>query len=910
MTNRRSRSPRRISPVAATIATIAVGAGVALFVAAPPAVATGHTVSNRNVSMGLDLSDGVTLTSIHDQVTGHEYLTQPTFMFEFAWNNGVPYRSNNGVAVDGATFTPNTTTIRAHATSVPLNFDITLTANPDDDAVVVRTAVTDTGGEPGFLRMVYPKLQHFSTPGSASNMMGAVPQEVGGVANLNDVPYLGMGLNLDLGLPTAMNVMEVADIYDGAGDGGLFLADLDGDTSRGIAPLQFNLSRTEADAFYTATLKPSVVSTLPRLAIGVHHAGDWHSAVDYYLAAHNPDWTYTNTPAWLRDAGAIYSPTAGGSGGIYLDQQPQAPLTSRITSFTQLPRLLQEARSLGTNVLYLNDFWNGVSNPQGFPPYYDKGDYQPSTALGGSTALQAGISAVHTQGGRVIAYVEPYIIYQYSQIAQKHGPDWGGRDSAGSLDQSFRYYYTMVQPFAPWQDQVLDIVKRLVGSYGFDGVFLDSLGWQMNKSLHTTAEAVRYSSQQWNQGVLRLVDRTRAAIRTIRPDAVVLSETASGPLAHHLDGGVSADFAWLASQNDDHIIASPMRYGLPNDNVFSNGQICAQTAPCNDEGAPAYTITNGQHLNQLNQIYAAGEGLALSQLERPNAHYVRRLVQLRRTYHDALVEGRQAYQPPTGDPAVAAYYYQGTDHRVMTVTNTTTGPYTGNLTLRDPQPGTVWKDMLTNQTFTTSGSGLALTVPATGLRVLVQQGKVPVSPPPTAFPVTTYDPTLLSDTFNDGRLFNHWTAVDGAWSDTGSAVHASNPTADGLITYDLRTGNDFTYAGDVVIDSGAEAGLSFRLSDDGQKGYDVVLSHDDNEVRLADRAGTVIGQWGMPVTLYRPYHLTVDARGSHLVVFVNDVRVIDVHDSDFASGRLGLTSNGSFATYDNLTATASRSAGR
>lgn len=882
---------------------IAALIGTSLVSSVAPARAATQTVSSSNISFGLDLSNGITVTSIHDQVTGHEYITKPAFLFEFAWNNGAPYQSNNGVTVDSSTVTSNAATIRAHATAVPLSFVVTLTAATGGSAVVLTTSVADTGSAPGFLRMVYPKLQHFVTPGSSADMMGAVPQEIGGVANLNDVPSLGMGLNLGIGLPTAMDLMEVADVYDRSGGGGLFFADLDGDTSRGVAPLQFNLSKTEVDGFYTATLKPSETLALPRLAIGVHHSGDWHAAVDYYLAAHNPHWTYTDTPAWLRDAGAIYSPTAGGSGGIYLYQQPQTPLTSRISSFTQLPKLLTEARSVGTSVLYLNDYWNGVKNPQNFPPYYNKGDYTPSSTLGGAHALRAGIAAVHAKGGHVIAYIEPYIIFQYAQIAAEHGTDWAGRDSAGDLDQSYQDYYTMIQPFTPWQDQVVSIAKRLVGRYGFDGVFLDSSGWQMNKNgLQTRAEQVQYTSQEWSQGVLRLVDRVRAAIRTVKPDAVVLSETASGPIAHHLDGGLSADFAWLSGQNDNQIIASPMRYGLPNDDVFSNGRICAQASPCDDEGSGAYSITNVQHLNQLNQIYAAGEGLALSQLELPNATYVKKLVRLRQTYHDALIQGTQTYQPDTGNPAVPAYNYQGVKNQVITVANTTSSTYTGNLALQGAQSGTTWKDMLTGKTFIANGANLAMTVPAASLRVLVRQGRVPTGPPPARFPVTRYNPTLLSANFNDGQLLDHWSVINGTWSNTGAAVQAATTTTGGTISYDTRTGNNFTYSGDITINSGKQAGLSFRLSDNGSQGYDVILSHSDGTVKVTKRPNVVLDSQSMPIKLGQTYHVQVTARGPNIIIRVDGNRLIHINDTSFASGRFGLTSVDSTATYDNLLA--------
>jgi hypothetical protein len=876
---------------------------IALSAGASPALAVTHTIGNANVSMGIDADAGLTITSIRDQVTGHEYLTQPVFLFEGAWNNGVPFQSNNGFVVDDASFPSDGESARVlgHATGAPLSLDITFTAAPSDTAIVIRTKVTNTGTSTQMQRFVYPKLQHFATPGLPSNMTGAVPQEIGSVANLNDVNALGMGLNLGLGLPTAINVMQVADVYDASGGGGLFFADLDGDSDRGVAPLNFVASKTEIDGFWTGWLKPGARVGLPRLAIGVHHSGDWHQAVDYYVKAHQDKWTAADTPSWLRDAGAIYSPTAGGSGGIYLYQQPQATLPSRITDFDQLPNLLHEAESLGTNVLYLNDYWEGVANPQGFPPYYNKGDYTPRTDLGGATALTSGIAAVHAEGGKVIAYIEPYIIYEYSQIAAQKGLAWAGRNAAGDLDQSYRYYYTMLFPFTPWQDQVIAIARRLVGEYGFDGVFLDSSGWQMNKRLQTDSERVMYTSSQWTEGVLRLADRVRAAVRALKPDAVVMAETTSGPTARHIDGGVTADFAWLIGQNGGRIVGSPVRYGLAPVNVFSNGRICAQATTCDDQGTGPYAITNAEHLNQLNQVYAAGHSLALSQLELPNAAYVKQLVEARKTYKDALVRGRQTYQPATGDAAVPAYFYEGTTNQVVTAANTTTSTYSGTLTLRPAESGTTWKDVLTNETFTASGTSLALDVPAGGLRILVRQGTVPAGPPPVTLPATTYTATLLDADFDDGDLLNWWTVRDGSWSNPGSYVEASTTTG-GTLMYDRRTGNDFTYSGDLTLTSGGEAGLSFRLSDDGAQGYDVILSRYDGGVKLAKRPYQVLGSQSMAINLNQRYHVTVVASGGSIEVSVDGVPRINVTDTSYASGRFGLTNFQSTARFDDLVA--------
>ena len=75
--------------------------------------------------------------------------------------------------------------------------------------------------------------------------MGAVPQEMGGIAHLTDEVRLGMPLLVDMnvGLPLAFNSLELATVYDGAGGGGVFFADVDGDLDAGVPPLQIHVVR-------------------------------------------------------------------------------------------------------------------------------------------------------------------------------------------------------------------------------------------------------------------------------------------------------------------------------------------------------------------------------------------------------------------------------------------------------------------------------------------------------------------------------------------------------------------------------------------------------------------------------------------------------------------------------------------
>ncbi len=259
---------------------------LSLAFALPPAgraaVRTSVQVQNENLSLGFDLSQGITIDSIYDKVIGHEYLAQPTFLFEFAANNGTAYHSDAGLVVQSFALSPDghQLSITARATQEPLTFNINITAAGGDVAAVLSTGITSQSSGSIFLRTVFPKLWYFKTAGDPTRIMGMVPSELGLVVPLQGYTgVLGKPFDIDVGLPTSMNTMELADVYDPASGAGLFVADAGGDVDRGIAPIQFTLSPTEMDGFWIANLPPGGSATVPPLAIGVHHDGDWHRAV-------------------------------------------------------------------------------------------------------------------------------------------------------------------------------------------------------------------------------------------------------------------------------------------------------------------------------------------------------------------------------------------------------------------------------------------------------------------------------------------------------------------------------------------------------------------------------------------------------------------------------------------------------
>ena len=183
-----------------------------------------------------------------------------------------------------------------------------------------------------------------------------------------------------------------------------------------------------------------------------------------------------------------------------------------------------------------------------------------------------------------------------------------------------------------------------------------------------------------------------------------MGETTAGPLVHVWDGGLSADFGFSLGRGISKIVASPVRYGMPEENIYSNGR----------------------DLNGLYQIYAAGHNLALccywpGTFMYKNAAQIRTLVQIRQKYKDALIYGQQAYQPQSDSTDIAAYFYAGSDHQVITVVNTSSQNYSGSLTLRTSEAGTSWQDLIVGSTTAANGTTLPVSLPPEGILVLLEQ---------------------------------------------------------------------------------------------------------------------------------------------------------------------------------------------
>jgi len=214
-------------------------------------------------------------------------------------------------------------------------------------------------------------------------------------------------------------------------------------------------------------------------------------------------------------------------------------LSNLIHDFRELPSLLDQARSLGTSAIYLVDWFEGKSGAPPFNYWMNKGDYIPRSDMGGTAAFKEGIAALHAQGGRVILYVEGFIINQTSHVGVTHGAQWSIIGPKGPPEQPYPGNWKPCPGVEGWLAYVEGVARR-IGGYGADGIFLDSQGFQKDWKCLSRKHGHRPGDPEvFNNGCVQLVRRVRAALREGNPEAIVLIE---GPtmmrLFQHVDGSL------------------------------------------------------------------------------------------------------------------------------------------------------------------------------------------------------------------------------------------------------------------------------------------------------------------------------------------------------------------------------------
>ncbi len=248
---------------------------------------------------------------------------------------------------------------------------------------------------------------------------------------------------------------------------------------------------------------------------------------------------FANSPDWVRNTPGWYIPSTVSAGACMLGFPLITFLSSLIKNFHDLPSLLDQARSLGTSTIYLVDWFEGKPGAPRFNYWMNKGDYIPRFDMGGGAALKDGISALRAQGGRVILYVEGFIINKDSKVGTAHGAQWSIMGPKGPPEQPYPGTWKPCPGAEGWLAYVEGVARR-IGGYGADGIFFDSQGFQKDwKCVSSKHGHPPGDPEVFNNGCANLLRRARAALHEGNPEAIIFTE---GPkmmrLFEHTDGSL------------------------------------------------------------------------------------------------------------------------------------------------------------------------------------------------------------------------------------------------------------------------------------------------------------------------------------------------------------------------------------
>ncbi|CAH1212628.1 hypothetical protein PAECIP111892_03788 [Paenibacillus auburnensis] len=159
----------------------------------------------------------------------------------------------------------------------------------------------------------------------------------------------------------------------------------------------------------------------------------------------------------------------------------------------------------------------------------------------------------------------------------------------------------------------------------------------------------------------------------------------------------------------------------------------------------------------------------------------------------------------------------------------------------------------------------------------------------------------------NSNLTGWYVAGKGRMENTAEGLLLTSDPQENVLALSQTTADDFIYEADVMIKEGEpDATLLFRSSKDGQQAYMLQIIPQAGIIRLRDAdggEGRLKEERQVPLVQGEIYHLKVKAEGSSLRVYWGNQYkpVIDMEDSAYHSGQLGLQVWDGAALFQNIT---------
>jgi hypothetical protein len=325
--------------------------------------------------------------------------------------------------------------------------------------------------------------------------------------------------------------------------------------------------------------------TSPDLALGIH-AGDWHWGADRYR---------TWLESWTREPEVPLAvrEMIGGLGEILI-KKPSGEVSHPYESMVTLARQVREAPH-GVTFLVAGWMYDGHDT------YYP--DYVPIPELGGREALATALDGVHEQGVAATAYVNGRIANIETETYKAQGKAWSVLGRAPGLGVSSTDFFELHEewntswgerpgqgwfavmcPSAQgWQDHLVGEVSRVVGEYGFDGVFLDQPGSYYGELCYNRHHGHDTPASAWGPGLLEVFRRVRDETRRLDPDSILWTEGMNDAFGQYMDYGMDKNPLWrpMRIHPDCESFVEMWRYTLPH-RIIANDSGAYSFAPSHD----------------------------------------------------------------------------------------------------------------------------------------------------------------------------------------------------------------------------------------------------------------------------------------------------------------------------------------
>ena len=162
-----------------------------------------------------------------------------------------------------------------------------------------------------------------------------------------------------------------------------------------------------------------------------------------------------------------------------------------------------------------------------------------------------------------------------------------------------------------------------------------------------------------------------------------------------------------------------------------------------------------------------------------------------------------------------------------------------------------------------------------------------------------------NETFNNGNT-NGWSSYGGLWSVDSGSLSVSAAWGDKIVADNIFC-VDFVYEADMTITGGDQIGLIFRVTEpkigsDAFRGYYAYLSAEHDYVSLGkmNNDWTFLVSSNMQLDFNDTYRIMVEAKGSRIRIFVNNVLMIDYTDTQFNQGTIGIRTYDGEGNVDNI----------